>query len=233
MILVLEYSTPVASLAIGDGTQIFSRSWSREKRSGEQLTPNIEALLNEAGLKVSDISKIVVSGGPGSFTGIRLAVSAARALAYVLKTPVALIDSLSAIAVSSEASLGELTVLSNAFGNSVYYASFKASASSQGSAVQEHWRMTKGPLHVPISELSSLIGSKTVVAGDALSELNLLAHPQFGMHLTQDHRAATHPNATKVLHSVLDQGLAFQWKTWETLSPLYIKRSGAEEKHGS
>jgi tRNA threonylcarbamoyladenosine biosynthesis protein TsaB len=225
MILVIEYSTPVASLALGDGTRNFSRSWSREKRGGEQLTPNIEALLEDAGLQVSAISKIVVSGGPGSFTGIRLAVSAARALAYVLSVPVALVDSLSAVAYSCEPSLKEVTVLTNAFGNSVYYGRF--------ANVNGLWNLCEGPQHIPLSEASRYLANSTFVAGDAAEELKLTANPDFGHKLKQDSRAVSYPNATKVLQAILDQGLALEWKSWESLTPLYIKRSGAEEKHRS
>ena len=64
----------------------------------QNLTPQIQQILEESGLSIGDVSVIAVSHGPGSFTGIRIGVSTARALSQVLNIPCAAVSSLEAMA---------------------------------------------------------------------------------------------------------------------------------------
>jgi len=64
----------------------------------ERLMPMIEAMLSEAGLGFDDLDRIAVTTGPGSFTGIRVGVAAARGLALALGIPAVGIGSLDALA---------------------------------------------------------------------------------------------------------------------------------------
>lgn len=69
----------------------------------QNLAPQIEQVLGESGLLIGDVSVIAVSRGPGSFTGIRIGVSTARALSQVLGTPCASVPSLEAMALRQKA----------------------------------------------------------------------------------------------------------------------------------
>ncbi|MBL8581920.1 MAG: tRNA (adenosine(37)-N6)-threonylcarbamoyltransferase complex dimerization subunit type 1 TsaB [Rhizobiaceae bacterium] len=64
----------------------------------EQLMPVIGEALAAAGKQLSDIGRVVVSTGPGSFTGIRVGVSAARGFALALKIPAVGVTTLEALA---------------------------------------------------------------------------------------------------------------------------------------
>jgi len=64
----------------------------------QNLTPQIERVLRENELSIGDISGIAVSCGPGSFTGIRIGVSTARALSQVTGIPCIAVSSLEAMA---------------------------------------------------------------------------------------------------------------------------------------
>jgi tRNA threonylcarbamoyl adenosine modification protein YeaZ len=59
-----------------------------EARSAQLVLPLIEELLKEHELTVQDIESIEVNEGPGSFTGVRVGVSIANALAFALGIPV-------------------------------------------------------------------------------------------------------------------------------------------------
>ena len=68
------------------------------KGHAERMMAVIDAALTEAGMKPADIDRIVVNIGPGSFTGVRIGVAAARALALAVKAECVGVSSLAAIA---------------------------------------------------------------------------------------------------------------------------------------
>lgn len=62
------------------------------------LVPEINALLSEAGLRMADVDAVAVSVGPGSFTGLRIGVVAAKTIAWSLRCPAVPVDTFDAIA---------------------------------------------------------------------------------------------------------------------------------------
>ena len=64
----------------------------------QNLTPQIDQVIRESGSSIGDVAVIAVSCGPGSFTGIRIGVSTARALSQVMGVPCAAVPSLEAMA---------------------------------------------------------------------------------------------------------------------------------------
>jgi tRNA threonylcarbamoyladenosine biosynthesis protein TsaB len=104
LILALDTAGPNCAVALGRATGegdpvILSR---REERLGrghaERLMPMIEEVLAEAGASFTDLGRIAVATGPGSFTGVRVGVAAARALALALGIPAVGVGSLAALA---------------------------------------------------------------------------------------------------------------------------------------
>lgn len=92
----------------------------------EQLHPIIDALLDEAGLKFIDLSAIAVGKGPGSFTGLRIGVSAAKGLCFALEIPLIAIDSLSILAHSIGIEKGFIIPLLDARRMEVYTAVYNS-----------------------------------------------------------------------------------------------------------
>lgn len=83
MILCLRTDSDVAQLALYDGVELkFSDEWAAGRQLSQQLLPHILKLLAQAGLDIADLSGLVVYQGPGSFTGLRIGISVANALAY-------------------------------------------------------------------------------------------------------------------------------------------------------
>ena len=82
-ILCLECSATPASVAlIEDGKIIGSSVINIKLTHSQTLMPMVESLLNATKLSVNDIDGIAISQGPGSFTGIRIGISAAKGLAF-------------------------------------------------------------------------------------------------------------------------------------------------------
>lgn len=98
-ILGIDTSSSSLSVAVMDDDLLKGEFTLNHKLThSEQLMPLLDSLLSHLELKMSDIDLIGVSVGPGSFTGIRIGVAAANAMAMALDIPVVGISSLEAMA---------------------------------------------------------------------------------------------------------------------------------------
>jgi len=88
MILAIETSTRVCSVVFGndDGTQIEKRTAIRGKHS-EKLFVFIEELVQEHDFGIEDLEAVLVSEGPGSYTGLRISASAVKGLLFQTDVP--------------------------------------------------------------------------------------------------------------------------------------------------
>lgn len=99
LILCIETATPVCSVVLG-----YRRSVLLMKEAGshnahsEKLTVIIDELLKESGKDFHELEAVAVSKGPGSYTGLRIGVSAAKGLCYALDIPLIAVDTLQAMA---------------------------------------------------------------------------------------------------------------------------------------
>lgn len=100
LILNLETATTNCSVCIARGQEILAlqEDDTPNYSHSEQLHVFIKECLEEAGLKTSDLDAVAVSKGPGSYTGLRIGVSAAKGLCYSLDIPLISIPTLKSIA---------------------------------------------------------------------------------------------------------------------------------------
>ncbi|KGO88054.1 peptidase M22 [Flavobacterium rivuli WB 3.3-2 = DSM 21788] len=100
IILNLETATKNCSVGIAkDGATLALNEFAGEGYThAEKLHVFIEDVLKEAGLDFKDLKAIAVSKGPGSYTGLRIGVSAAKGLCYALNIPLIAIDTLELLA---------------------------------------------------------------------------------------------------------------------------------------
>lgn len=105
--LLIDCATDIAFIAASDGKR-FARRISRE-RSAHSITlfRMIDESLRECGLSIRDINLITVGVGPGSFTGLRIAIASARMLAQVLNAPLVGLSSQLIFALSIKADPGD------------------------------------------------------------------------------------------------------------------------------
>lgn len=98
-VLGIEAATPVAAVAVaGDRGVLAERMVANGRTHSVNLLPMIKAVLEDAEIGKEVLSAIAVSSGPGSFTGLRIGISTAKALAQVLNLPVAGVSTLAALA---------------------------------------------------------------------------------------------------------------------------------------
>ena len=99
-LLNIETATKNCSVSIAkNGETIVCKEVAEEGYShAEKLHVFIEELLQEVGITFKDLSAIAVSQGPGSYTGLRIGVSAAKGLSYALDIPLISVDTLTSLA---------------------------------------------------------------------------------------------------------------------------------------
>jgi len=113
-----------ASLLLVDG-QVFSRVENLGRGHAERLIPMIEELLAQALLQYSDIDRIAVITGPGTFTGLRIGLSVARGLALSLQVPCVGLSSLMVLAAQAQVTSGPVHAVIKGRGGQVFYQEFE------------------------------------------------------------------------------------------------------------
>lgn len=106
-ILGIDTCFESCSVAVGSGLAaanplIIARTEPMATGQAERLMPMIQEVMAEAGLAFSDLDRIAVTVGPGTFTGMRIGVAAARALALALGIPIAGFTSLEVMAMNAQ-----------------------------------------------------------------------------------------------------------------------------------
>jgi tRNA threonylcarbamoyladenosine biosynthesis protein TsaB len=102
LILHLETATNICSVALSRGEKILAIRENDEDRShGSLLTPFMQEVLDEAGIRPEEVNAIAVSKGPGSYTGLRIGVSVTKGFAYASNIPVIGIVTLQAMVVAA------------------------------------------------------------------------------------------------------------------------------------
>lgn len=121
--LALETSTEYCSVAIYQNGDIQSRSELAGQRHSELLLEMIAQVMNEAGLKLSQLDGIAFGAGPGSFTGVRIACGVAQGLALGTGLPVMGVCTLQAVA--HAAGHNKVIAAIDARMNEVYFAVYQ------------------------------------------------------------------------------------------------------------
>lgn len=126
LILNIETATKNCSVALSkDGRTLAIREIAEQNFShAEKLHIFIEELFAESHLKLQDLSAIAVSQGPGSYTGLRIGVSAAKGLCYALSIPLIAVDTLEILARKINISNGIILPMIDARRLEVYSAFF-------------------------------------------------------------------------------------------------------------
>lgn len=107
LVLAIDTSGPACAAALarrdsGPFRILAARSEAMVRGHAERLVPMVDALLEEAGVSYPDLGRIGVTVGPGSFTGVRVGIAAARGLALALSIPAVGIGTLDALLATAD-----------------------------------------------------------------------------------------------------------------------------------
>ncbi len=161
--LALETSTDTLSLAVARGTHTWTHTSAGGALTSTHMIPQTLALLQEAGLALTDLQAVVFGRGPGAFTGLRTACSVAQGLAFGANLPVLPIDTLLAVAeearvasaATGAAPVTRVLAVMDARMAQVYAAAYEFTPSAANVATEENplqgrWRCVQTPeLHSP------------------------------------------------------------------------------------
>lgn len=138
------------------------------RASNTQLLPHIDALLVESGLVRGDIACVVVGRGPGSFTGVRIAMATAKGIASALGVALIGVSSLDAVAWNAWASgvRGRLAVVADAMRKEVYPVRYELGDDGIERLDADHVVKAEDA----VAELVNSAGEINALAGDALKK---------------------------------------------------------------
>lgn len=136
-LLALETSSEACSVAVERDGHVFERHLVRPKEHTRLLMPMIGEVLDEAALSISDLDAIVAGIGPGSFIGVRIAVSVAQGIAFGAGLGVVPVSSLAAVAAEGFAGsdAARIVVAQDAHMQEVYLARFVRGPNGRAEAV--------------------------------------------------------------------------------------------------
>jgi tRNA threonylcarbamoyladenosine biosynthesis protein TsaB len=159
-----------AALLIDGGVQ--SREIEMERGHAERILPMIDDLLAHAGLDLRDLDAIAFGRGPGSFTGVRLAITVTQGLAFGADLGVVPVSDLRAVAqraFRADAALARVIVCNDARMNEVYWACFERGG--DGLARLEGEERVSKPSEVKLPDgwsTAAPVGRGFIAYGDAL-----------------------------------------------------------------
>jgi tRNA threonylcarbamoyladenosine biosynthesis protein TsaB len=130
LLLAIDTSQDMAAIALGRDHELLGEYHFYHKMNLlRRINPAIEQLLWDSGHELGELDGVVISLGPGSFTGLRIGVTVAKSLAYALGKPIVGIGTLDAIARGIAPSGTELICpMMHARSNEVYWSLFDSSA---------------------------------------------------------------------------------------------------------
>lgn len=220
-VLAFDTSTAVASVAIAEsGRVLASRQHSEMRSHAEFLNAGIESLITEAGWSLSDLDFILTGQGPGSFTGVRVSITVARALGMSLNKKIRTMDTPSLLFLQKNKP-SQVLVMMNAFKNMVYCAAWK-----------ENIQILKtGVMTIPVLDewIRQNFEATVLVLGDGFNVYSHLLSPESLRLLSRDAQFSDHPSAALLAeHGSLAQ-FSSPTLEWKSLIPLYLRASEAEE----
>jgi tRNA threonylcarbamoyl adenosine modification protein YeaZ len=210
-LLAIDTAFEDCSVGVVSGKRTFTRSETVGRRHAERLMDMIAATMAEARLGFADLDRIAVTIGPGSFTGVRIGIAAARGFALVTEAETVGITTLAVHAEEARADLGPGPVLAViAAGRGELYGALYAADGSE----------REPPRAASAHVFAALAADGTVIAGSG-ADLVVAALPM------DARRTIAHRRASPDIAALCRLALAAQAPT-KAPRPLYLRPPDAK-----
>ncbi|MFI4910432.1 MAG: tRNA (adenosine(37)-N6)-threonylcarbamoyltransferase complex dimerization subunit type 1 TsaB [Sedimentisphaeraceae bacterium JB056] len=226
--IAIDTSGRVGSVAVGSGEKVIcSSAFSGQMRHAAELFPTILELVSGAGKNICDITDVYVTNGPGSFTGLRIAITVAKMMALASDVKIATVSSLDCVAMNAidyineqnnkeiESVVALIDAKRGQFFNCLYNK-------------EENWDAVTPETMKTAEQILEMIGTttKTLINGEALKYYQD-KFAQENVEFADEERWGI--KAENVYKSAYKKALKGQYDNPETLLPKYLRLSDAEE----
>lgn len=162
-ILGIESSSLVASVAIvDDGVTMAEYTANFKKTHSQTLLPMIDSMVSLLGMELSTIDAIAISGGPGSFTGLRIGSATAKGLGLALNKPLIHVPTLDGTAYNLFGASGLICPIMDARRNQVYTGIYRFEKEFE--VIMEQDAMDMGELITKLNDM----GERVIFLGDGV-----------------------------------------------------------------
>ena len=211
-VLMLETSSKNCSVALADERDIIAHRSSSSEHfvHAEQLHCMLDEIKIECSMQWPLISAIAVSRGPGSYTGLRIGVSAAKGLCFALNIPLIAIDTtqiLADYAVSLHTDAGVVLPLIDARRMEVYSAQFDGKAKRQSS---------DSAVIIDKSTFAQFDADQLVLVGDGVEKCSTLIDARVRACSIMPDATMMHQRAIRLFQEMKFENLAY-------FEPFYLK----------
>jgi tRNA threonylcarbamoyladenosine biosynthesis protein TsaB len=220
LVLGIETSTPQASVAIGTEQGVIGSAMvSRRATYNEFLIPAIRFCMEQSGVGFRNLGGVAVGVGPGLFTGMRVGVATAKALAQTLSIPIAGMPSLDLVAYEVRYATRTICVILDARRGEVFYAFYRYSPGG----IQ---RMTEYRVEKPerlATGLASRTGEVLLVGNGALLYRDEFADA--GPMVEIGSLSHAFPDARSLVELAIPRFSREEFDSVYELKPLYLRSS--------
>jgi tRNA threonylcarbamoyladenosine biosynthesis protein TsaB len=218
-LLILETSGRVGMVALAEGADLLQcRPLDEARRHARDLAPAISELLAEQRWEANDLAAVIVSRGPGSYTGLRVGMMSAKTFAYATRCALLGVDTFAAIALQSPPECSDVDVIADAQKDQIYVQPFTRTESG--------WKATN---EIRICSFLDWLGERppdTWVSGPGLVKWR----PKLEMVSRCVAEEDQDPQVDSLLELGLARYLANERDDIFALEPLYLRASSAEEQ---
>lgn len=222
LILGISTSTSQVGCAIGGHEGVLASMHSnRGKRHAETLTPAIDFIRRQARIELSEIGAVAVDVGPGLFTGLRVGVSAGKAIAQALRVPMVGVSSLDLLAFPLRHTQKRIVAILDARRSEVFHAQYLAVPGG----VQ---RVSEPSVDSPDDLIADLlaIDDEFVLVGDGATRYAEVFDGVRKAEIAEQFLA--HPSATTLVQLAHAKALREDFvRPWD-IEPVYIRPPDAE-----
>ncbi|MCL2005477.1 MAG: tRNA (adenosine(37)-N6)-threonylcarbamoyltransferase complex dimerization subunit type 1 TsaB [Planctomycetaceae bacterium] len=225
-LLALETTEKYGSVALLDDNNVLAEAvLPKNQRSSQTLHPALHSLFLESQIAATEIDAVAVVAGPGSFTGLRVGVTAAKVFAYAIGAKIVVIDTFQAVASAAPTHSGMISVGVDAQRGEAVVAVLRRSEFGQA-------EMVEGPALIAVEDWWKHIDryEDVLFTGPALEKWS----GKVPSHLVLADEADWFPKASIAGKLAVERvRLTGQYDDVWSLLPIYSRLSAAEEKRNA
>ena len=222
LILGIESATARVGCAVADHEGVrASVQATRDRRHAELLAPQIQAACSNADVSLRDLAAVAVDVGPGLYTGLRVGVATAMAIAHALRVPMVAVKSLDLIAYGLRHSGRVVAAVIDARRGEVFHARYRCVPGG----VQ---RVSEPSVDTPDHVVSQIMaeGGETLVVGDGAVLYNSMFEGLRGVEIAD--RGFAHPSAESLVLLAHSMAVREQFLRPDEVEPFYLRRPDAQ-----